>query len=201
MRPGLPDAVQEEKIIPVVRGLNADNAQPLASALQDGGINTIEVTVEGEGGLAAISALAATRIAVGAGTVTSIVQAEAALGAGAGFLVSPNTDLELVEWSVSRGVPLIPGGFTPTEISRAWAQGVPAVKVFPASIGGPRLIKALLGPYPELLLIPTGGVNGSNVADYLAAGAVAVGVGEWLTGHDDLEIVSERSAELRRQVV
>jgi 2-dehydro-3-deoxyphosphogluconate aldolase/(4S)-4-hydroxy-2-oxoglutarate aldolase len=63
------------------------------------------------------------------------------------------------------------------------------------------LIKALLGPYPELLLIPTGGVNGSNVADYLAAGAVAVGVGEWLTGHDDLEIVSERSAELRRQVV
>lgn len=201
MRPKLPDSILIEKVIPVARGLNADNAVPLASALRDGGINTIEVTVEGGGGFGAIRALAGSRMTVGAGTVVSIEQGEAAMAAGAEFLISPHSDDALIEWSISVGARLIPGGLTPTEISRAWSHPVPAVKVYPASVGGPGMIKSLLGPYPDVLLIPTGGVNGRNAAAYLTAGAAAVGVGGWLTGQTDLSVVTERAALLRRRVV
>lgn len=201
MRPGLPNSILDERIIPVARGLNAGDALPLGSALRDGGINTIEVTVETEGGFEAIAALVGHRMTVGAGTVVSIEQGETAVAAGAEFLVSPHSDEVLIEWSISVGVPLIPGGLTPTEISRAWSHPVPAVKVFPASVGGPGMIKSLLGPYPDLLLIPTGGIDGSNAAAYLEAGAVAIGVGGWLTGHTDMSEVSERAAGLREAVV
>jgi 2-dehydro-3-deoxyphosphogluconate aldolase/(4S)-4-hydroxy-2-oxoglutarate aldolase len=138
---------------------------------------------------------------VGAGTITSVSEAQSAVSAGAEFLVSPHLDEDLVGWASVDGIPLIPGGFTPTEISRAWSLDVPAVKVFPVSVGGPNLIRGLLGPYPDLLLIPTGGVDAANAKDYLSAGAVAIGVGGWLTSHADMTAVVERASLLRRQVV
>ncbi len=200
MRPTLPQPILDERIIPVARGLDADSAPDLAAALLDGGISVIEITIEGKGGLDAIRSLRDSKLLVGAGTVTSVDKAEAAVEAGARFLVSPHTDRQLIEWSVDSSVTLIPGGMTPTEIMNAWSFQVPAVKVFPASIGGPGLIRSLLAPYPGLALIPTGGIDGESASSYLMAGAVAVGIGGWLTKHQDMGIVTERAAQLRQVV-
>jgi len=200
-RLALPEIILSQRVIPVARRLDASRASLLADALVDGGIHSLEVTIEGAGGYDAIRTLASHNITVGAGTVTSVDQAETAFGAGATFLVSPHYDETLVRWSVESRVPFVSGAMTPTEIWAAWSSGVAAVKVFPASIGGPGFIRALLGPYPDLLLIPTGGVGGDNAAEYLSAGAMAVGVGGWLTAHEQSEVITERAAQLLRQVV
>lgn len=153
------------------------------------------------GGLDAIAAIAGGETTVGAGTVVSVGQAGQAVDAGAEFLVSPHLDPELLEWAVAHDIPLIPGALTPTEIVAARRHDPPAVKVFPAHVGGPQYLRSLLAPYPDLQLIPTGGVNGDNAAEYLAAGAAAVGVGGWLTGLADLDVVTERAGQLMSQVV
>jgi 2-dehydro-3-deoxyphosphogluconate aldolase/(4S)-4-hydroxy-2-oxoglutarate aldolase len=170
-------------------------------ALATGGIHSIEVTVEAAGGIAAIATVAGGETTVGAGTVVSVHQAAQAVDAGAEFLVSPHLDPELLEWAVAHDIPMIPGALTPTEIVAARRHGPPAVKVFPAHVGGPQYLRSMLAPYPDLQLIPTGGVNGDNAAEYLAAGAAAVGVGGWLTGPADLDLVTERAGQLLSQVV
>ncbi|MDP9495596.1 MAG: bifunctional 4-hydroxy-2-oxoglutarate aldolase/2-dehydro-3-deoxy-phosphogluconate aldolase [Actinomycetota bacterium] len=192
----LPEAILEERVIPVARGLSADTAVSLATALREGGLHVIEVTVEDANAIGAISSLTGSGSVVGAGTVTSIGLAAAAVDAGATFLVSPHSDPALNEWALSRGVPMIPGGLTPTEVLAAWRSGVVAVKVFPVSLGGPELIRGLRGPFPDIPLIPTGGITALDAADFLAAGAVAVGVGGWLTGHTDPALIVERAASL-----
>jgi 2-dehydro-3-deoxyphosphogluconate aldolase/(4S)-4-hydroxy-2-oxoglutarate aldolase len=96
--------------------------------------------------------------------------------------------------AVERGIPMIPGAFTPTEVATAWGAGVAAVKVFPASIVGPGIVSALRGPFGDLPLIPTGGITAVNAASYLEAGAIAVGIGAWLTDQDDLTVIDERAA-------
>jgi 2-dehydro-3-deoxyphosphogluconate aldolase / (4S)-4-hydroxy-2-oxoglutarate aldolase len=197
----LPEAILRERIIPVARGLDARTAPALAGALRAGGISLIEITVEGVGGIEAISAVSGQGSTVGGGTIVTVAQARSAVAAGAEFLVSPHLDEALLKWASAEGVPMIPGVFTPTEIAMATAHRPPAVKVFPAHLGGPGYLKSLLAPYPELNIIPTGGIDGDNIVDYLAAGAVAVGVGGWLTGHDDLATVTRRAAHLVRQVV
>lgn len=196
MTVGLPDAVVDQRIIAVARGQDGDTAADLARALGAGGLTVLEITVERGQGIEAIAALAGGSCVVGAGTVTAREQARAAVDAGASFLVSPHLDLELVSWASSRGVPFIPGVFTPTEIQAALAAGAAAVKLFPASVGGPALVRALLGPYPDLPVIPTGGVDDTNARSYLDAGAVAVGVGGWLTGGTDLGLIEERARGL-----
>lgn len=201
MSNSLPDSILAEKVIPVARGLDASTAPGLAKALLDGGLSALEVTVEGRGGIAAIESLSATGMTVGAGTITTVSEAEAASAAGARFLVSPHYDPMLVDWADAHRVTFIPGALTPTEIVNAWRSHPPAVKVFPAHVGGPRLISGLLAPYPDLALIPTGGVDGDNAAAYLAAGAVAVGVGGWLTSHADLSVVTARARLLVSRVV
>lgn len=197
----LPTVVLAERIVPVVRGLDAARAPALVKALAAGGIHSIEVTVEAAGGLEAIAAISGGETTVGAGTVVSVRQAGQAVDAGAEFLVSPHLDPELLEWAVAHDIPLIPGALTPTEIVAARRHDPLAVKVFPAHIGGPQYLRSLLAPYPDLQLIPTGGVNGDNAAEYLAAGAAAVGVGGWLTGPADLDVVTERAGQLLSQVV
>jgi 2-dehydro-3-deoxyphosphogluconate aldolase / (4S)-4-hydroxy-2-oxoglutarate aldolase len=191
----LPDVICRERVIPVARGLDATSAPRMVDALLAGGINTIEITVEAPGGMDAIASVAS-RLAVGAGTVVSVGQALSAVAAGATFLVCPHVDEELLAWASASAVPLIPGAFTPTEIATAHRHRPPAIKVFPASIGGPGYVRSLLGPYPDLELIPTGGVDADNIAGYLAAGAVAAGVGGWLTGLEDHAEVTRRAARL-----
>ena len=114
---------------------------------------------------------------VGAGTIRTVTALDAACDAGAQFVVSPLLDPVIVEAALRRGVPVIPGAFTPTEIDAAWRAGATFVKLFPASSVGPGHVRELRGPMPEVELIPTGGIDGSSGPAFLAAGAVAVGIG------------------------
>jgi 2-dehydro-3-deoxyphosphogluconate aldolase/(4S)-4-hydroxy-2-oxoglutarate aldolase len=198
--PDLVDLLREHRVVAVARGFDRRSAPSLADALAGSGIRILEITVEEEAGIGAIAALQGSGLVVGAGTVTGVGPAAAAVEAGATFLVSPHHDPDLTFWAARRQVSFIPAGFTPTEIHTAWAGGAVAVKVFPASMGGPELIRSLKGPYPEIELIPTGGVDGGNAAEYLKAGALAVGVGGWLTAHDDMALVTERASQLTEAV-
>ncbi len=109
----------------------------------------------------------------------------------------PHTDPELITWATSRGVPTFPGAATPTEVLTAWRAGAAAVKIFPASAVGPAFIREIAGPFPEIPLVPTGGVSAETAGTYIAAGAVAVGLGSWLVGDAAPDGVGERA----RQVV
>ncbi len=200
-RVALPGSVTSQKLIPLARGLDKLSAVPLAETIEAAGIDTLEVTLESEVGYEALRAVAGGRLVVGAGTITSIEGARRAVDIGAEFLVCPHFDERLVEWAVEAGIPILPGGLTPTEIHRAWSAGASAVKVFPVSLGGPGYIRGVLAPFPDIALVPTGGVDAGNVGSYLEAGAVAAGVGSWLTGSSDMEIVSRRASEIMRAVV
>ncbi|HET9259319.1 MAG TPA: bifunctional 4-hydroxy-2-oxoglutarate aldolase/2-dehydro-3-deoxy-phosphogluconate aldolase, partial [Acidimicrobiia bacterium] len=116
----LPPAIVDGRLIPVARRLDRSTAPRMVSALQAGGINVIEITVEGSSGVEAIAAVSGGDALVGAGTITSVSQAERAVDAGAAFLVSPHFDEEILAWATMRAVPLIPGAFTPTEVAGAW---------------------------------------------------------------------------------
>jgi 2-dehydro-3-deoxyphosphogluconate aldolase/(4S)-4-hydroxy-2-oxoglutarate aldolase len=126
----------------------------------------------------------------------SVHQAAKAAEAGAAFIVSPHTDDLVVNWAVENALPVMAGAVTPTEIARAWDLGCSAVKLFPASVGGPPLLRTLRGPFSQVDFVPTGGVGADNIADYLDAGAVAVGVGSWLTGSPERAVIEERAALL-----
>lgn len=189
-----------ERVIPVARRLTAGRAPGLAAALAQGGVTSLEVTMESGDALAAITAVAGTGTTVGAGTVMTIEEGRSAIDAGASFLVSPHLDLRLVEWALDSGIPYLPGVMTPTEAAVAISKGVTTVKLFPAEFGGPGMIRGLRGPFPQLALVPTGGITADNAAEFIAAGAVAVGVGSWLTGGEDLSVVAERSRLLRSAV-
>jgi 2-dehydro-3-deoxyphosphogluconate aldolase/(4S)-4-hydroxy-2-oxoglutarate aldolase len=192
----LPDSILTEKLIPIARGVVPDRAVELAAALRAGGSYVLEITLESGDGIASIRALSGAGMTVGAGTVTTIEDAEAAIGAGAGFLVSPHFDPNLVEWAIENNVAYLPGVFSPTEVAAVLSLGLRAMKVFPASVGGPDLIRSLRGPFPRLEAIATGGVGIENASEYRAAGAVAVGVGTWLTGPEDLALITERTKAL-----
>ena len=193
-RARLPDAVNQGRIVAILRGLDPERVKPVAGVLQRSGIDVVEVTLDSPAALVSIEHLSMTGQVVGAGTVMSVSEAEAAVAAGAAFLVAPHTDPVVVDWAVEHGHPMIPGCFTATEAMTAWNAGASAIKVFPASVGGPGLIKALKSPFESLPLIPTGGITASNAREFLAAGAVAVGLGGWLSGSPDLETVAERAA-------
>ncbi|REK18136.1 MAG: bifunctional 4-hydroxy-2-oxoglutarate aldolase/2-dehydro-3-deoxy-phosphogluconate aldolase [Actinobacteria bacterium] len=198
MRP--PEVFLEERIIPVARGLHPARAQALAEALAAGGITSLEVTMESGTAPEVISALQGTGAVVGAGTVMTAQAAREAVQAGAQFLVSPHLDPLIVEWAVENDVFYLPGVFTPTEAAAAMSLGISTVKLFPAAQLGPGMIEALRGPFPELKVVPTGGISAANAPGFIEAGALAVGVGGWLTGHDDLETITDRALQLRQVV-
>ncbi len=175
-------AIVRSGVVAVLRASTADGFAAVADVLVEAGITAIEVTLTSRG---AIDALAGLRrqlppaAVVGAGTVLTADQAKAAADAGAAFLVSPVLDLEL---STGAGVPFYPGGLTPTEIFRAHAAGAPLVKLFPAAAVGPRYLKDLHGPLPDVRIMPTGGIDLADVATWLGNGASAVGLGSPLIG-------------------
>lgn len=170
----------------------------IGEALVGGGIRAFEVTLNSPSALDVIAALSARfapgELLIGAGTVLDLDQAQDAVEAGARFLVMPHSDLAIVDWAVRRDVPAFPGAFTPTEILAAWRAGASAVKLFPASAVGPQFVREMRGPLPQIPLIPTGGMTVENAAAYIGAGAVAVGMGSWLTGGGDPAVVRERAA-------
>jgi len=173
--------IQEIGIVPVVRAANLDEARRAIDAICTGGISIIEVTMTVPNAPAMIQELVrqyGTSVLTGAGTVTTAKQAEICLDAGAQFLVSPGLSVPVLQTAARRGILAIPGALTPTEVMSALEAGAKLIKIFPCgSAGGPKHIKALKAPFPETRLIPTGGVNLENAAEYFAAGSFALGVG------------------------
>ena len=173
--------IEEIGIIPVVRAANLDEARKAVDAICTGGIPVIEVTMTVPNAPVMIEELVrhyGTSVLTGAGTVTNAKQAEICLDAGAQFLVSPGLSVAVLETAAKRGILAIPGALTPTEVMAALEAGAKLVKIFPCgSAGGAKHIKSLKAPFPETKLIPTGGVNLTNAAEYFAAGSFALGVG------------------------
>jgi 2-dehydro-3-deoxyphosphogluconate aldolase / (4S)-4-hydroxy-2-oxoglutarate aldolase len=171
------------RVVAVLRSDAYGDPLPLARALLAGGISVIEYTLTGRDALAAISVVRealAGAATVGAGTVLEPGEADAAIAAGAQFVVTPAVRPRVVERSLALGVPCICGGFTATEVAAALDTGTRLVKVFPARLGGPDHLRDLAGPFPSAQFIPTGGVTAENASEYLRAGAVAVGIGSSL---------------------
>jgi 2-dehydro-3-deoxyphosphogluconate aldolase/(4S)-4-hydroxy-2-oxoglutarate aldolase len=187
-RPLLPAGIASAGVVAIARRLTPDAVPAIAEALVAGGIGAFELTLNEprDDALRAIEAAAAhvattdLPIAIGAGTILTVDAAARAVDAGATFLVSPHLDVEIVAWAVDRGIPMLPGAATPTEVLSAWRAGAAAVKVFPASALGPSFIREIRGPFPDIPLQPTGGISVETAGDYIAAGAIAVGLGSWL---------------------
>ena len=192
----LPEGVVVGRVVAVMRGIGTDRGIDVADAARSGGVAVFEVTMDSPDAVRTIDALVSRGHIVGAGTVLSVEDAQAASEAGAQFLVSPHTDEQVVAWATESGHAVVPGGYTPTEIVSAWDLGASAVKLFPASIGGPAFVRAVSSPLGHIPLIVTGGIDATNIASYLAAGAVAAGVGGWLVSSEDLNQVRRRSEEL-----
>lgn len=182
----LPNELVKNRIIAVLRAPTQKFLLPVALELHDLGVRSIEITLNSPGAVATIEALVSrlgSDASIGAGTVLTPEEVHEAADAGATYLLSAVTDERVMIAAQKRGLPFIPGAGTATEIARAWDLGASAVKVFPAtSLGGPRFIKSILDPLPHISLMPTGGIAASEVDAYLAAGAVAVGIGSPLTG-------------------
>jgi 2-dehydro-3-deoxyphosphogluconate aldolase/(4S)-4-hydroxy-2-oxoglutarate aldolase len=170
-----------EGLIPVVRVSSAQEAVDVADALKEGGVSFIEITMSVPGAIDTIKDLTKKYrddIIMGAGTVLDPETGRAALLAGAQFIISPTLNLDLIQLAHRYSAVVIPGTATPTETLTAWNAGADMVKVFPAAqLGGPEYIKALRGPLPQILLVPTGGVNLQNAGAFIKAGATALGVG------------------------
>lgn len=173
--------IREVGVVPVLRATSAAQAFVGAEAVCRGGIPIVEVTMTVPGAIAVISQLARTagrEVLIGAGTVLDAETAERCLDAGAVFVVSPGLERATVEAVKRRGALMMAGALTPSEVISAWKAGSDFVKIFPCgSVGGARYIKALKGPLPQIAMIPTGGVNLESAADFIRAGAEALGIG------------------------
>ncbi len=174
------DRITHDKIVAIVRLANYDRAVEVARALLAGGVSVLEFTLTGQGAVEAVTAVRSAlgeAVCVGVGTVLEPDQVVAAVAGGAEFVVTPVVRVPVIHACANLGVPCACGALTPTEILAAHEAGAGIVKVFPATVGGPRYIRDVLAPLPFLKLLPTGGINAENARDYLAAGAVAVGIG------------------------
>lgn len=174
------EKVREAGLVAVVRGESRRAAVGVSDALVEGGVACVEVAFTTPDAHLAIADLASDHgdgVLVGAGTVTTREQAELAAQAGASFLVSPGCDPGLLHAMLGLGLLVLPGVLTPSEVLLARRLGVQALKLFPGSLGGPSYLKALLGPFPGVPFVPTGGVSPENAAEWFAAGAIAVGAG------------------------
>jgi len=187
-----------------VRAESADLAMRAVEAIKTGGVDVLEVTMTVPGAIDVIAKLAATfgtEVVIGAGTVLDPDTANKCVQAGAQFIVSPALNEETIAFCRANDVAVFPGALTPTEVVRAWNVGADAVKVFPAgAVGGASYLKALKAPLPQIELVPTGGVSLKTAADFIKAGAMALGVGADLVdtkalreNHD--EVITERARQ------
>ena len=178
-------AIRQHRLIAVMRRVEPrERLLALVDDLYESGVRAFEITFdahEAAGDLRAVRDHFGADALVGAGTILTTGQLFAAHNAGADFAVAPVLDTAVLRIAVDHALPFIPGGFSPTELHAAWLAGATFVKLFPASVAGPALIRELHGPLPEIEVIPTGGVDRSNARAFLDAGAVAVGIGSALT--------------------
>lgn len=191
-------------IIAIIRANSANELMKAAEAIHAGGVNVIEVTMTTPNALQVIGEVAAAHgdaILIGAGSVLDAATARAVILAGAEFIVSPVTKPDVIDVCNRYGKVVMPGAFTPTEILTAWENGADYVKVFPAGAVGAPYIKDVKAPLPQIPLVPTGGINAENAAEFLAAGATALGVGSALVENRLIEagafnVLTERAQKL-----
>jgi 2-dehydro-3-deoxyphosphogluconate aldolase/(4S)-4-hydroxy-2-oxoglutarate aldolase len=197
------DQISRLGLLAVIRGPDPDLTVRMVGALVAGGVKGIEITYstpDAEGVTRRLKEQFGEDILLGMGTLTDPKQVQGAKAAGAQFLVSPICERGLVSAMAASGLVTMAGALTPTEVFQAYQAGSDVVKIFPGSLAGPGYIKALKGPFPQIPMMPTGGVNASNVADWFAAGAVAVGAGSelcppQLAKEGKFDEISRRAAE------
>ncbi len=196
-------------VVPVVRTSSAESAVKAIEAVYRGGIRAAEITMTVPGAIKALEQLAdkfGDQIVLGAGTVLDPETARACMLAGAEFFVTPNLRPATIEMCKRYSKAVMPGALTPTEVLTAWEAGADAVKVFPCgAVGGAKYIKALKAPFPQIEMIPTGGVNLETTAEFLKAGACAVAVGAELIDAKTIaegryEVFEERARQFLEQV-
>jgi 2-dehydro-3-deoxyphosphogluconate aldolase/(4S)-4-hydroxy-2-oxoglutarate aldolase len=184
-RTPLPWRTRTGRIIAVLRAPHATAYAPVIRALVAGGITSVELTLTTPGTFEHFGNLLSEfgdHIDLGIGTITRVEEVNAAAEAGATYIVTPVTDREVLKAGVNAALPILPGGLTPTELHAGWVQGAAAVKIFPAATVGSGYLSQLRGPFPDLLAIPSGGVDLAAAEEWLRAGAAAVSVGGPLTG-------------------
>jgi 2-dehydro-3-deoxyphosphogluconate aldolase/(4S)-4-hydroxy-2-oxoglutarate aldolase len=201
--------VGEIGIIPVVRAASVEEANRAVEAICAGGIPVVEITMTVPNAITVIRELVQRRggdVLIGAGTVTNAEQAESCVRAGAQFLVSPGLSTSVLSVARVNNRLAIPGALTPTELMNAHELGARLIKIFPCgNLGGPKYLKSLKAPFPHAQLIPTGGVNAANAAEFMAAGAYALGVGADLVDaaalrEGNLEKITSAAKELVQAV-
>ncbi|MBU9713819.1 bifunctional 4-hydroxy-2-oxoglutarate aldolase/2-dehydro-3-deoxy-phosphogluconate aldolase [Evansella tamaricis] len=198
--------IKDSGIVAVIRGANKDNIIPIAKALSAGGVKALELTVETPKILSLVELVAdelQEEAIVGVGTVLDPETARAAIMSGAKFVFSPVVNVDTIKMTKRYGVLSVPGALTPTEILTAYENGADLIKVFPANIMGPGYFKDVHGPLPHIPLMPTGGINVSNVGSYIKVGAVAAGVGSTLVNTKEIidEAYCEKLTQLAQQFV
>jgi 2-dehydro-3-deoxyphosphogluconate aldolase/(4S)-4-hydroxy-2-oxoglutarate aldolase len=194
---------ESRSLLGIIRFHGGGDVSGTVEALLLGGIDLVEVTIDTPGALEAVERAAGSGVPIGVGTVTTPDQVRAAAAAGARFVVSPGLVTEMVETALDLGVEPVPGVFTATEILAAQAAGARVLKLFPASHGGPRYVRSLRGPFPDVPFVVTGGVRPDETTDYFDAGATVVALGSELVGRSapasdaDLALITARTAAAR----
>ena len=195
-------------VVAVIRMKDSGRLLKVIEAVRGGGVKCIEITMTVPGAIEVIRSLSAAvppDVLIGAGTVVDEATAEIVIDAGAKFVVGPVLNLDIVALCRKREVAVMPGCYTPTEIFSAWTAGADIVKVFPATSLGPKYFKDLRGPFPDIRLMPTGGVTIGNVGEWIKAGACAVGIGSDLLDkkaieEERYEVLTERAARMVQNV-
>ncbi|NED93843.1 bifunctional 4-hydroxy-2-oxoglutarate aldolase/2-dehydro-3-deoxy-phosphogluconate aldolase [Phytoactinopolyspora alkaliphila] len=199
--------LRDTGVMAILRAGSVDRFGDICHTLADAGVTCLEITLTSPGALEAIKAARTAlpdSVNVGAGTVTTADEVRAVVDAGAEFVVSPSAELDVVRAAREAGVQSYPGAFTPTEILAAWQAGASAIKVFPASTLGPSFFRNVAGPFPDIPLMPTGGVSLDSIGDWIRAGAIGVGLGGPLQGDaatgGDLDALAERARRALAEV-
>lgn len=194
--------IKEKGIVAVIRAENAKKALRITEAVKNGGIDAIEITMTVPGAVEVIKELACNyekkEMLIGAGSVLDSETARACILASAEYIVGPALDVETIKLCNRYEKVVMPGAMSVTEVKEAMEAGADVVKIFPASLFGPKIIKAIKGPLPHAPLLPTGGVNLDNVSEWIKAGSFAVGAGSALTGgikEDNYDVITERAAK------
>lgn len=193
--------VNDAPVIGIVRRPKVDPVRCIEHLFKSG-IRMVEITMDTEGAVSILKSVQSSVSAnalLGAGTVTDLARAEAALAAGATFLVTPNLDLDVIRMARAHGIPIMPGAMTPTEIWNAAAAGADYVKVFPASTLGPGFFRDIRGPFAHIPLMATGGINLENARDFISFGVDALGVGGALIPRSNDEF--DRCGEIAQRLL